>query len=121
MANDIEEIRSRERVLITAMLNADLATLEEIVAPQFVYTASELGRRSRQEWLDGIPSYRLDVLEIIDMSIERFTEVAIVHGRIRQDAIIHGHHRIGHFLVTDLWLKRDQTWQLVSRTSVAGE
>src|SRR5680860_214800 len=119
MTTTIEEIRSRERALISAILNADLVTLEGILAPGFVYTASEIGRRDRQEWLDGIASYRLDVFEIFDMAIEPIDDVAIVHARISQDAVIHGHHRLGGFLITDVWVKREGAWLILARTSVA--
>jgi uncharacterized protein DUF4440 len=121
MSTATEEIRSRERELISAILNADLVKLETILAAGFVYTASEIGRRSRQEWLDGIAIYRLGVFEIVDMEIEDFGDVALVHARIHQDAEIHGKHRLGPFLVTDVWVRRDGSWQIVSRTSVAGE
>jgi hypothetical protein len=119
MSDSTEEIRGRERSLISAILNADLAGLEELVAPSFVYTASELGRRTRQEWLDAVPKYHLAMLEILDMSIEPLGDVAIVHARISQDAMIHDHHRHGGFLITDVWVKRDGTWQILARTSVA--
>lgn len=102
MSTLTEEIRARERDLISAILNADMATLERILAPEFVYTASEIGRRNRQVWLDGIATYRLDIFEILDMAIEGYEDVAVVHARIRQNAIIHGHHREGHFLITDV-------------------
>jgi hypothetical protein len=119
MSDPTEEIRGRERKLISAILNADLAGLEDLVAPSFVYTASELGRRDRQEWLDAIPDYHLAMLEILDMSIEPLGDVAIVHARISQDAVIHDHHRLGGFLITDVWVKHDGAWQILARTSVA--
>ncbi len=66
--------------MVSAILNSDVAALEQILAPSFVYTASELGRRSRHEWLRAIPTYRLDVFEIHDMSIEPLGDIAIVHA-----------------------------------------
>jgi hypothetical protein len=119
MSTAIETIRARERAVITAILNHDVAALEELVASGFVYTASEIGRRTRQEWLDAMPDYRMGVLEIVEMEIEVFGQVGVVHARIRQDAMIHGHHRLGYFLITDVWVHRDDSWQLASRTAVA--
>ena len=119
MSTAIEEIRSGQRALVSAILNADVAALDAILAPTFVYTASEIGRRSRQEWLDAIPTYQLNVFEIHDMEIEPHGDVAIVQARISQNAVIHGHQRQGHFLITDVWLCQDGTWKILLRTSVA--
>lgn len=119
MSEVVETIRARERTLVAAILNGDLATVDAVIAPEFVYTASEIGRRTRDEWLDGISTYRIDVFEIIEMSIEPFGDSAVVQACIRQKANIHGHEREGLFLLTDVWIRQHDTWRLVTRTSIA--
>ncbi|MGE3797018.1 MAG: nuclear transport factor 2 family protein, partial [Thermomicrobiales bacterium] len=66
MSDAVEEIRACERRVISAILNRDLVTIDAVIAPEFVYTASEIGRRTRQDWLEGIGSYRLDIFEIVE-------------------------------------------------------
>jgi len=53
------------------------------------------------------------------MAIEPIDDVAIVHARISEDAVIHGHHRLGRFLITDFWVNRGGNWLILARTSVA--
>lgn len=119
MTDAVEEIRAREREVISALLNGDVARLDGILAPAFVYTASEIGFRDRSEWLDGVTSYQLDVLEMLEMEIDLYGDAAIVNARVRQHAVIHGLPRIGNFLVTDCWVCLDGAWRIVSRTSIA--
>jgi len=119
MAVDVEEIRSRERTLVAAILNRDLATVDAVIAPEFVYTASEIGRRTRDEWLAGIATYRLDIFEIVEMSIQPYGDAAVVQACIRQNATIHGYDREGMFLITDVWIRQNGIWRLVARTSIA--
>ena len=35
-----------------------------------------------------------------------------MQARISQNAVIHGHQRQGHFLITDVWLCQDGAWKI---------
>jgi hypothetical protein len=118
MVSLTEQIRSRERQWMTAILEHDAATLEAILAPGFVYTASDRGRRSRQEWLDDAATYHFTLLELLDADVEHYGAVAIVQARVRQQARLDGRRREGIFLITDVWVRRLGIWQVVTRASV---
>ena len=110
---------SREQAWLAAILAKDLVLLDSFLAGEFVYTASNHGRRNRQEWLDSIADYQFSQLQLLETNVTSFGDVAVVHARIRQDATLAGQVRVGVFLITDVWVKRDGRWQVVSRTSVS--
>ena len=114
-----EDLARREQAWLAAILAKDLALLDSFLAEEFVYTASNHGRRNRQEWLDSIADYQFRRLELLHTVVTSFGDVALVHARIRQDATLAGQLRVGVFLITDVWVKRDGRWQVVSRTSVS--
>ena len=114
-----EDPASRERAWLAAIRAKDLALLDSFLAAEFVYTASNHGRRNRQEWLDSIADYRFNDLQLLDTDVTTYGDVAVVHARIRQDATLAGQVRVGVFLITDVWVQRDGRWQAVSRTSVS--
>ena len=114
-----EDPASREQAWLAAILAKDLVLLDSFLAGEFVYTASNHGRRNRQEWLDSIADYQFSRLELLETNVTSYGDVALVHARIRQDATLAGQVRVGDFLITDVWVKRDGRWQVVSRTSVS--
>ena len=118
---DDEVIAAREHAWLAAILAKDLPVLESFLAAEFVYTASSHGRRNRQEWLDAIADYRFNDLALLDMTVARYGHVAIAHARIRQDATLAEQARAGVFLITDVWVQQDGRWQVVSRSSIAGD
>jgi ketosteroid isomerase-like protein len=50
-----------------------------------------------------------------ELRVRSFGDVAIVHGRSRQQATVNGQDWSGVFLTTDVWVLRDGRWQVVSR------
>jgi ketosteroid isomerase-like protein len=118
MSTVVEEIRSRERDWIAAILDCDLARLQDLLAPGFVYTASNFGRLDRQEWLDMVPTYHFTKFELADLAIQAYGDVVVTHGRVSQEAMMDDQVRTGTFLVTNVWVKRDGRWQAVARCSV---
>src|SRR5262245_53814537 len=114
-----DDVAGREQAWLAAILAKDLVLLDSFLAEEFVYTASNHGRRNRQEWLDSIPEYQFNRLELLDTTVDSYGDVAVVHARIRQDATLAGQVRVGVFLITDVWVRREGSWRVVSRTSVS--
>lgn len=97
-----EDPASREHAWLAAILAKDLDLLESFLAEEFVYTASNHGRRTRQEWLDSIADYQFSQLQLLETDVTSYGDVALVHARIRQDATLAGQVRVGVFLITDV-------------------
>lgn len=121
MEEEFDALTAREQEWMSAILARDLPRLETMLAPEFTYTASNHGRRNRQEWMDAIAHYDFDDLALLDTTVAEYGQVAVVHARIRQHATLAGQARVGVFLITDVWVCRDDRWQIVSRSSIADQ
>jgi ketosteroid isomerase-like protein len=119
MGSTGEDALAWEREWLGAILRKDARTLERILAPDFVYTASGHGRSSRQQWLELVAtSYDIQHLEFGDAEVRVYGDVALVLARIRQQATLAGVERTGEFLVMDVWVRGESRWQVTARSSI---
>lgn len=119
-----------------AWLHHDEAALDRFVADDFVITTAGKGlRESKRQWIDGaMARYAPKSFEYGDMQARVFPGAAVVTWRYTEEttgdllARLYGGsvgehrqsdagsdvHRLT-FLLTDVWIKRDGRWQVVSR------
>ena len=121
---------------IEAWLRHDEAALDRFVADDFVITTAGKGlRESKRQWINGaISRYAPKSFEYGDMQARVFPGAAVVTWRYTEEttgdllARLYGgsveEHRQNDagadvqqatFLLTDVWVKRDGRWQVVSR------
>jgi hypothetical protein len=50
--------------------------------------------------------------------VRLYGDIAVVLPHYRQTALVNGVPRSGEFLITDVWVKRNGTWQVVARSSI---
>jgi hypothetical protein len=113
------EFADRQSAWMEAAKRKDLDALEHILAPEFAYTSTGQGRTTRQEWLDTIAIYDLQTFEIVELESRLYgDDVAVVLSRYRQTATLDGVARSGEFLITDVWVKRGDSWQVAARSSI---
>jgi hypothetical protein len=101
-----------------AIQRKDLATLDQILGPEYSYTASGQGRWSRQRWMETVAVYDIESFTILSADVRLYGDVAVVLPHYRQTALVNGVPRSGEFLITDVWVRRDGTWQVVARSSI---
>jgi ketosteroid isomerase-like protein len=108
-----------EHAWMTAWGAKDRATLESLLADDFTLT-SALGRRwTRAAWLEmamgpiSIERFRWEELEA--RAVDPHGDVVVVHGRANQRATAEGREWSGAFLVTDVWVRREDRWVVVAR------
>ena len=111
-----QEIQSLERAWMAAWVERDRATCERILADDFVLTSARGILMPKNDWLAGaMSSFACTAFAWEELLVRPFGETAIVHGRSRQQASVAGQDWSGVFLVTDVWVRRDGRWQVVSR------
>ena len=99
-----------------AWIRKDRATCEAILAEDFLLTSARGVLMPRDAWLAGAmgpiagTSFQWE-----ELKVRPFGDMAIVHGRSRQQATVNGQDWSGVFLTTDVWVLRDGRWQVVSR------
>lgn len=99
-----------------AWLKKDRATCERILGDDFILTSARGLLMSKEEWLAAaMGPFVGEALVWEEIRVRPFGDVAVVHARARQRASVAGQDWSGLFLLTDVWIFRDDRWQVVSR------
>jgi hypothetical protein len=86
-----------------------------ILGDDFLLTSARGVLMTKTEWLAALDSIVAESFEWDEILVRPFGEVAIVHCRTRQRASVAGRDWSGRFLLTDVWIRRDRRWQVISR------
>jgi ketosteroid isomerase-like protein len=116
MANTLEQIRLLESRRYRAMCEADVATLEELLAESLVYTHSYGGADSKASYLEGMRSKKW-VYREIERPIENIQvhgDCAVVTGQVRIQLLSEGKPKTLNSRFTNVWVKGPQGWQMVA-------
>jgi hypothetical protein len=71
-----------------------------------------------EAWLSMLPNYRIHEHHTDDMNISMFGDVAVCTLSHRQIADpVQGRDISGHFLITDIWVRRGNNWLVAERHS----
>jgi ketosteroid isomerase-like protein len=113
-----EELTALYHRWMQAIKEKDTQTLDGILGAEYVYTASGQGKFSREGWMRAVPVYDIESFSFSAIDVRQYGDVAIAIVEYRQEAIYQGTRRSGTFLITDAWVRRDDRWQVVARSSI---
>jgi ketosteroid isomerase-like protein len=112
-----KEVEAAERAWMSAWLNKDIQTCNEILDDGFVLTSATGVLMRKPEWLDkatgAFAATEFSWLSIIVRTIA--PDVAVAHVKSSQTATVHGKDWSGVFLMTDVWVKRAGKWRVAAR------
>lgn len=115
-ASVVSEIQRLERRWMQAWVEGDQATCASILADDFVLTSARGVLMPKAEWLAKAATvFRCSAFEWLELLVRPLGEVAVVHGRSRQQATVGGQDWSGVFLTTDVWVHREGAWQVTAR------
>lgn len=103
---------------MNAWKEKDTVVLKKLLAPEYRLLAlinGELVSINRERWLKTAPLYVPTSLKIYNFDIRLYGNTAVVQSWIDQQATLNGQDRSGTFQVTDIWVKNEDTWQVVHR------
>lgn len=105
-----------EKEWMGAWCKGELDVCAKLMAEDFVMV-SERGRLvGKEHWLEmAARRYKCAHFAWEDIRVRPFGRVVIVHARGTQQATLDGEDRSGTLLVTDVWVDREGSWQVVSR------
>ncbi|HEX8105099.1 MAG TPA: nuclear transport factor 2 family protein [Solirubrobacteraceae bacterium] len=117
---DRQELARLEEAWMQAMQDRDEARLEELVAPEFAFTAIHIDPdpMSRAAWMGAalggysISSFYYDTMDVVVAG-----DTGVIHARYSQVATFNGRNLSSMFRLTDVWSRRDGRWQVVARHS----
>ena len=108
---------SLERMWMDSLSTGDGDTLSQIISGDFTFTSPRvIDVKDRTRYLDyALRELKLASYEFEKTTVRLFGRTAIVNGLFKQKATVRGENWAGNYLVTDVWIKRDGNWRVVSR------
>lgn len=120
IAGPKEEVDAAEDVRYQAMINQDRAALEASLADEFVYHQPNGMIATKAMYLGqviGGPT-KIYKAERYDVKIVVHGDVATAMGETRLDIELNGKRIQPDLRYLNVWVKRDDRWQLAARQSV---
>lgn len=115
-----DELIGLQNEWMDAWRRRDEARLREILGDEFTLTSARTDRlMAKPEWLELVLSGRVvnESFEYSDLLVHVYGDVAVVKSRLRQQASVDGRPWNETFMLTDVWVRRDGRWQVVTRHS----
>ncbi|MCW2751320.1 MAG: hypothetical protein JWR83_2430 [Aeromicrobium sp.] len=72
---------------------------------------------TRQEWFDMLPDYIVHEWDVQERHVDAQGDSAAALQRVRMEATVLGQDRSGLFVVSDIWLRGSDGWQIWKRHS----
>lgn len=116
MTTDVD-VAAREREWMEAWCRKDRETCERLLGDDFLLTSARGVLMSKADWLAGaMGPFVCDAFHWEEIQVRPLTaDVAVVHARTTQRARVGTQDWSGVFLITDIWVKRKEQWQVVAR------
>lgn len=109
-----------EQALNTGVKMHDTTALKQILANEYQLSGPRFpGGLRRRQWLENVQTYFVDSVTISNVSVSNWGEIAVFRSLQHfYNLIFRGEPGpYTEALVTDLWIKRDGRWQLITRLS----
>jgi len=117
---DREVLAHLERGWMEPMQQRDAERLEQLVAPEFRFTAIHLDPEpmSREAWMGAaMGGYTISSFYYDEMEVVVAGDTEIVHTRYSQVAFYNVRNLSAVFRLTNMWSRRNDAWQVVARHS----
>jgi ketosteroid isomerase-like protein len=112
-----QEIRDQQQRWMEAASRKDERVLDQILGDDYVLISARLGFVDRARWLAMGPDYHIEDFEYLESDIHVYGDTAVSNSRYRQTATFKGEDLSVVFYLTDVWVKREGHWQVVTRHS----
>ncbi len=111
-----EQVRATQAARFQAMLNADVAALNNVLADDLVYAHTTGTIGSKSSMIDNIGSGAIDyeLIEPTDVRIRLYDDVAVVTGSANMQVSVGDQIHQVFIRFIEVYVARDDQWQLVS-------
>jgi len=116
-AEDVEgTITQLEKDWVAAIEKKDTATLDKLLAANFVGTSSTAHTFNKEEAIGDIKEsrYVVDKMDLDEISVNVYGDTAVSFTSQEEKSRYEGKDSSGHYHFTDTWVKRDGKWQVVA-------
>src|SRR5579859_7517240 len=110
------QISALEARRYQAMTDADVDTLAELFAADFVYTHSSATSDGKQSFLDKMAAGKLSYgpIDHPESDIVVHGDCALVYGDMRGEVLIDDEHRVLNNRTLAVWVREDEDWVLLA-------
>ena len=114
--SDIEQIAELEERRRKAMLDADIAVLDEMFADDLSYTHSNAVMERKALYLERLAAKHYDYRELnfLDQDIRVTGDAALIIGRMTGEVVIAGQFRQLNSRTTVVWTHQHGRWQMLT-------
>jgi hypothetical protein len=114
-----QELVQLERDIGKANVNRDYAFFDRVEADEFIFTDSGGAVTTKKEDLESVkapanPDSKLLSYEVDDLKVMLYGKTAVVWGRSTLKGINKGQEWVGQSRFTDIFVWRDNRWQIVA-------
>lgn len=108
-----------ERDIGKANIENDYAFFERVEAEEFIFTDAAGGITTRKQDLEGLkqpanPDVKLVAYDVDEMRVMLYDKTAVVTGRVTTKRIVKGAPVTSQSRFTDVFVWRQERWQLVA-------
>ena len=109
-------ITQLEKDWVTAILKKDTATLDRILAPDFVGTSPTAHTFTKEDAIGDLKDarYVVDKMDLDEVSVNVYGDAAVSFTSQEEKSKYEGKDTSGHYHFTDTWVKKDGRWQVVA-------
>jgi ketosteroid isomerase-like protein len=115
--SDATELADIQQQLARAWVARDRATIEKLIAPDWIVTGADGNLAMRDVVLRDVfetGAHRIDLLEIDQVNVRPFGEMAVVTGRTHFRGEYQQAAYDARIRFTDVFARRDGQWQAVA-------
>jgi ketosteroid isomerase-like protein len=114
-----DELIALEHELNDCIIAGDFDVLDRLLADEYVLVVPDMppGRFVRDEYIAVAKTVKADSYSYDDFLIRVYGDVAVVASNYQQVATYGSVERAGTYAISDVWVRRDDRWQLVLRHS----
>ena len=115
-ATATDAVRAAESQRLRALVTADYAALDRLLADDLTYTHSTAKVDTKATYLEPLVSgrTRYQSLEPSDVQVRVYGTTGVVTGILRSVALVAGKESRTDMRFTNVWVQRDGRWQMVA-------
>jgi ketosteroid isomerase-like protein len=114
---NVEQVLTKlEQDWAEALVKGDVATIDRIVADDFIATLSDGKSETKAQHIEAVKSgaYKVEFMNLDEIKVHVFGDTAVVTLRQTEKSKTNGKDNSGWYRFTDTWIKRNGKWQIVA-------
>jgi len=111
-----EQVRQAERARFAAMVKADTAALDKLLAPDLVYTHGDARRIDKAAFISDFKTgaFKYVTIDPKEINVKVYGDVAVVAGAAAMQIVNNGAPASIQIRYTNVHVKRNGAWQMVA-------